>query len=392
MARILEAMTLVIIGMLLMLAASSRALGQQPTVMFPVALQVPVAPTPFKANGKTHLVYELHITSFRAGELLLSRLEVYDDDNASKTPLASYGEAELNGLLSRPGTGGNLTDMRLIGAGLRAVAYLWMTFDGAQAVPARLRHRLYFKIPNSSSNEERIAEGARIIVRRDGPVVIGPPVRGQGWVARFNGSTSFHRRGLMIVNGQAAISQRFATDWGKYGDNWNYLRSGDGSKNSDFYCYGEQLIAVANATVVDVRDDIPENDPSSTALAVPVSFETAAGNHVVLDLGQGRYALYAHMQPHRMRVKAGDHVRRGQVLGLLGNSGNAVGPHLHFHISDAPTPLDGEGLPFVIDSFEVLGVESAQAFKDGAWKPDPNTKTEKRRMEMPIDSAVVRFP
>jgi murein DD-endopeptidase MepM/ murein hydrolase activator NlpD len=98
------------------------------------------------------------------------------------------------------------------------------------------------------------------------------------------------------------------------------------------------------------------------------------------------------MQPGKMRVHVGDHVKRGQVLGLLGNSGNAVGPHLHFHIADSPRPLDGEGLPFVIDSFEVLGVESPKAFQEGTWKPDPSFKVERRRMEMPIDSAVVRFP
>ena len=307
-------------------------------------------------------------------------------------PLASYGEAELNNMLARPGTGGNVANPRLIGAGLRAVVYLWLTVDPMGAVPARLRHRLYFKIPNATARDEKMVEGGRVVVRKDGPVVIGPPVRGAGWVARFNGSSSFHRRGLMIVNGQAVIAQRFATDWGKFGDNWNALRTGDGSKNSDYYCYGEPLIAVADAKVVDVRDDIPENDPSANTTAVPFSFETAAGNHVVLDLGQGRYALYAHMQPGKMRVKVGDHVKRGQVLGLLGNSGNAVGPHLHFHIADSPRALDGEGLPFVIDSFEVLGVESPQAFKDGVWKPDPNFKVEQRRMEMPIDSVVVRFP
>src|ERR1043165_8640789 len=145
MARILEAITLVIIGMLMVLATSPRALGQKPTIMFPVALQVPVAPTPFKANGKTHLVYELHMTSFRAGELLLSRVEVYDDQLASKDPLARYTDAELNGRLTRPGPGGNLTDMRLIGAGMRAVAYLWLTFDATAIVPKVLRHRLYFK-------------------------------------------------------------------------------------------------------------------------------------------------------------------------------------------------------------------------------------------------------
>ncbi|HJQ31242.1 MAG TPA: M23 family metallopeptidase [Pyrinomonadaceae bacterium] len=155
---------------------------------------------------------------------------------------------------------------------------------------------------------------------------------------------------------------------------------------------GEPLIAVADARVVEVRDDIPENDLSKSTTAVPVSFDTVAGNHVVLDIGQGRYALYAHMQPGKMRVRAGDRVKRGQVLGLLGNSGNAVGPHLHFQIADSPVALGGEGQPFVFDSFEVLGVESPQALKEGVWRPDPNFKVERRRMEMPIDSVVVRFP
>ncbi|MBV8857537.1 MAG: M23 family metallopeptidase [Acidobacteria bacterium] len=380
------------LGAIFLPFAGAGAARQQPTPMFPVALEVPSAPTAFKANGKLNLVYELHATSFRAGDLLLTRVEVLNDDEAAAAPLASYAEADLKNLLARPGTGGQLSDPRLIAAGMRAVVYLWLTFDNAAAVPARLRHRLYFKIPNAAAGEEKVVDGGGVAVRRDGPVRIGPPVRGAGWVARFNGSTSFHRRGLLVVNGQAAISQRFATDWGKFGDDWNALRTGDGSKNTDFYCYGEPLIAVADAKVVEVRDRIPENDPSKSTTAVPISFDTVAGNHVVLDIGGGRYALYAHMQPGKMRVRVGDRVKRGQVLGLLGNSGNAVGPHLHFQIADSPVALGGEGLPFVFDSFEVLGVESPQALKDGVWRPDPNFKVERRRLEMPIDSVVVRFP
>jgi hypothetical protein len=381
------------LGMILFMSAGGTGMmGQTPSPTFPVVLEVPIAPTPFKAQGKTHLVYELHATSFRAGDLMLSRVEVYNDNGSAGAPLASYRDAELEGLLARPGASAEITNKRLIGAGMRAVIYLWLTFDASQAVPARLRHRLYFKIPNSSNGEERVLEGAHVGVRERGLLVIGPPVRGQGWVARFNSSTSFHRRGLLLVNGQAIISQRFATDWGKYGADWKGLRSGDGSKNSDYYCYGEQVLAVADGTIVDVRDDIPENDPSSSTLAVPITLENAAGNHVILDLGEGRYALYAHLQTKSIRVKVGERVRRGQVLGLLGNSGNAVGPHLHFHIADSPQVLAGEGLPYVIDSFEVLGVESAEAFQSGSWKPDPAFKVERRRMEMPIESMVVSFP
>jgi murein DD-endopeptidase MepM/ murein hydrolase activator NlpD len=78
-------------------------------------------------------------------------------------------------------------------------------------------------------------------------------------------------------------------------------------------------------------------------------------------------------------------VRRGQALGLVGNSGNSTEPHLHFHVSDANSPLASEGLPYVIESFEVQG-------KGWGWKSSDNdAAAEKRNMEIPLQNAVVRF-
>ena len=68
---------------------------------------------------------------------------------------------------------------------------------------------------------------------------------------------------------------------------------------------------------------------------VPITLETVGGNNVIMEIGDGLYAFYAHLQPGSLRVKVGDKVRRGQVLGLLGNSGNSSEPHLHFHICNA---------------------------------------------------------
>lgn len=75
-----------------------------------------------------------------------------------------------------------------------------------------------------------------------------------------------------------------------------------------------------------------------------------------------------------MRVKVGDRVRKGQVIGLLGNSGNAVGPRLHFHIGDANSLNGSEGIPFVFDSFEIVG------------------QTRRHVLEMPLNNNVIRFP
>jgi murein DD-endopeptidase MepM/ murein hydrolase activator NlpD len=103
----------------------------------------------------------------------------------------------------------------------------------------------------------------------------------------------------------------------------------------------------------------------------------------VLNLGGGRYAFYGHLQPKRLRVKVGQKVRKGQLLGFLGNSGNSDAPHLHFHISDGVSTLGAEGLPFVFESFEVLGATT--------FDPQNKAAGEKRQQEIPLENAVVRF-
>ena len=114
----------------------------------------------------------------------------------------------------------------------------------------------------------------------------------------------------------------------------------------------------------------------------------------LLDLGNGDSALYVHLQPGSLRVKVGDKVKRGQVLGLLGNSGNSDAPHLHFHVADAISPFAAEGVPNVLDSFELQGTVKAMETLLGGqgWEPPPNATKDKRHMELPVENAVVRFP
>ncbi len=351
----------------------------------PLALEIPVRPNPFRAEGKTVLAYELHVCSLFPGDLSLQRLEVLADTPDGKI-LAQYQGDELGALLSHPGLSQEPEDKGSIAPGTRTVAYLWIPIDSASAVPARLRHRLLIRAVNPGNNVvQRILEGGAVEVGAPA-VTIGPPLKGQGWVARWIGNESFHRRGLMVINGEMGIGQRFATDWDKYGPDWKTLH-GDGTHNVDFASYGQEAIAVADATVKSVKTDVPENDLSNANL--PNTLDLAAGNNVVLDLGGGRYALYAHLQGD-IPVRPGQKVRRGQMVGHVGNSGNAVGPHLHFQLSTKPAPLTGEGLPFVIDSYELLGYETEAQGKAGAWEP-PGARAADRRKEMPVGNQVVRF-
>ena len=171
------------------------------------------------------------------------------------------------------------------------------------------------------------------------------------------------------------IAQRFAIDWVQIGANGRTF-DGDEKDNKTHKAYGNEILAVADGVVSSTKDGIPENVPGLTSRAVPITPETVGGNNVILDLGGGRFAFYAHMQPGSLRVKVGDKVRRGQVLGLVGNSGNSTEPHLHFHVSNGNSALESEGLPYVLESFDV--------------QTSPNN-WESRQNQLPLQNMRVRF-
>lgn len=353
----------------------------QRPLSLPFDVRVPVPPTPFTADGKTHLVYELHITNFSRDEWTLTRVQV---SGGSQPALARFEGDDLSGRIARPGsppaTG---TQRLLIGGGLRAVVFCWVTLETAAAIPSNLKHRLTFK--SAAWPEEFSVDVAGVAVGSK-PILISPPLRGEGWLAGNGpGNTSGHRRAMIPVDGAVHIAQRFAIDWVQIWPEGGTFK-GDRLDNKNYRCYGVEALAVADGVVVAVKDGIPENIPGVNSRAVPITLETIGGNHVILDLGSGRYAFYAHLQPGKIPVKLGDKVKLGQPVGLVGNSGNSTEPHLHFHISDANSPLGSDGLPYIFPNFEVQG-------NGWGWKPaGPDSATQKRTNEMPLENEVVRFP
>jgi murein DD-endopeptidase MepM/ murein hydrolase activator NlpD len=114
--------------------------------------------------------------------------------------------------------------------------------------------------------------------------------------------------------------------------------------------------------------------------------EPVAGNQVGIKIGETQYAFFAHLQPGSIRLRVGDRVRRGQMITLVGNAGNSVGPHLHFHVCDQNSLNGCEGLPFVFDAFEMVGHWPEN------YKPKPSKFAEEiHRLELPLKDRVVRF-
>jgi murein DD-endopeptidase len=121
-----------------------------------------------------------------------------------------------------------------------------------------------------------------------------------------------------------------------------------------------------------------DGDPDADASGkprMPITLDNAAGNYVSLDLGNGRFAFYEHLREGSVRVKVGDRVTHGQAIAQLGSSGSvSSGPHLHFHVSNANSPLGAEGVPFVLRKFVLRAAfPSISAFAKGDTATPPAT-------------------
>jgi murein DD-endopeptidase MepM/ murein hydrolase activator NlpD len=114
---------------------------------------------------------------------------------------------------------------------------------------------------------------------------------------------------------------------------------GDGKRCSDYYCYGQPVLAPAAGTIVWAQDSLPDQVPGQMDPA------HATGNSLIIDHGNGEYSLIAHLQAGSMRCKVGEHVPADAELGRCGNSGNTTEPHIHYHLQNGPAPFDADGLP-----------------------------------------------
>jgi murein DD-endopeptidase MepM/ murein hydrolase activator NlpD len=170
-----------------------------------------------------------------------------------------------------------------------------------------------------------------------------------------------------------AVNEEFALDLvALAGDGKTH--KGDGVRLDDYYGYGREVLAVADGTVVDATtngvesndmlrkpgespDDFDQRTRAKQNELLAQGYKAVIGNCVVVKHAGGEYSQYAHLKQGSVRVKAGDTVTRGQVIGQLGQTGNSTEPHLHFQLTDGPDPMYSRGIPIVFKDLPVEGLD-----------------------------------
>lgn len=364
-----------------------------------IAAQPITAPNPvLGADGLVHLAYELYVTNPTKLFVTLDKVEAVDSAGQVLASLEGAGLRALQTVYA--GTDGTISP-----GGIAAV-FLDVPFARDAKLPERVLARV------TAIRQEAGPDGKPVPMPANGPlpgtfsftgaetaigrpaVVIAPPLRGKGWVA-INGccdALTSHRGAIMAVNGRLRVPERFAIDFVQL-DAADRLFTGDVHKLESYAYYGVPVHSVADGVVVNLYDATDAQVPGGNAKGITT--ENIGGNMLVIDIGGGNFAFYAHMQRGSLKVKLGDKVRTGDVIGLLGNTGNTTAPHLHFHVMDGPSPLDANGLPYAFTRFQGQGVANP-AGADFFDKPVP-AEIDRTRLAgpkqdaLPLNNEVVDF-
>jgi hypothetical protein len=153
------------------------------------------------------------------------------------------------------------------------------------------------------------------------PVTLDAPLAGD-WTVSAGGRSPF------LSHHYKDAYEKHAVDFVKLVDGRAY--HGDPKRAESWYGFGEPVLAPADSTVVSVSDVQP--DEPVGAFGGP----HGEGNNIILKINDERYAMLSHLKQGSVRVNEGDRVLSGQPIAAVGDSGNSLGPHLHFQAQKDP--------------------------------------------------------
>jgi Peptidase family M23 len=346
-------------------------------------------------DGRIHLAYEILFTNVVADAVRVVSVEMIDPDE-DDVPVGENSVFALDGtdvtsqlrIFSAEITLDGANYSALLPPGQSGVLYVDLTFEDRRDIPRRLAHRVTLS-QEAGSDPEVTTVGGFAEISSTEAVVVWPPLRGDGWF-NANGCCAIvdpHRFFVLPLNGSLWPAERFAIDFVQLDEQGRLPDAGENLHS--WHYYGTDILAAAQGRVVEVVDGLPDQVPGQESPGLTI--DELGGNHVIIDMGEGRFALYAHMIPGSIVVEKGQFVRAGEELGRLGNSGSSTAPHLHFHIMDRPHPLKSVGLPFVFDRMTFEG-HVVGTFIDLSGRP-PIDDSEKghRNRQMPLALDIVGF-
>ncbi len=325
--------------------------GSARDVLTPVVVRATASPRPvLGTDGKVHLAYELVLTNVVSSSVTINSITAR---SGSRDLLALTGD-DLKGHFKIFGQAAGTTTMT---NGQSALVWLDVVRDEHASIPKTLTHTVDISVaqPQPPIVPATVSEPTPTIeVDRESPIVISSPLAGKRWLdGNSCCEVTPHRAAVNPINGSLWVPERFAIDYVQL-DDQNRMFVGPVTDLASYHYFGADIHAVADGKIVSMTTDQPEQKPGANPTGLLI--DQYGGNNVVQDIGDGHFAFYAHLQPDNpLKLKVGQKLKRSQVLGHLGNTGNTDSPHLHFHIMDSPNPLASNGLPFVIKSFTYRG-------------------------------------
>lgn len=301
-------------------------------------------------DGMDHVEYEILVVSVFPEPVTLTSVTVFDPTGKKLMQLdGSALTAATQPLFAHTGS-----------AVIPASAAVTVEIDlilPPNTAPERVTHKIAYALKAGSELAPMITSletnAPEVAISRRPPIVIRPPVKGNGWLVSSGCcKPNIHRDLRIAIDGvRIETAETFAIDWNRVKNDKIY--DGDGSRLEQHYAFGEEVFAVADGTVVLVQDGKPEMAPN--ILMKATTNDDYGGNYVILEITRNVFALYLHLHPGSLTVKVGDVVKAGAPLAKIGNTGPSLGPHLHFSISDKPDFCAGRSLPFVFNSFTLVG-------------------------------------
>jgi hypothetical protein len=224
-------------------------------------------------------------------------------------------------------------------------------------LPEAFDFRLYFRCPQALAIDSAVV---RVTVAdakgRRAEQMLRIPI--QYYQQKTSLIIPFRGRGIFgqdwITNGgHGGYWNAFAIDLD--GLDQNYGEKNDANENASDAGWGREILAPAAGTVTYARNDVLDNPRPDTItyMAQHDPIMAFLGNCVIIDHGNSEYSVMMHMQQGSVTVRVGGRVAAGQIIGRLGNSGDAFGPHLHYQLQSGPQVFRDQSLPFKFQNIDV---------------------------------------